>query len=144
MSRADLQITIDLDSTTPVYRQIADEVRGLVATGRLQDGDELPSVRQLGAMVGVNQNTVANAYRQLATEGLVDLRHGASARIRLPAHPYRSAAPPGDLGRKLQDIISRLVLAGSSRREVEQILHAALEEFFAPHGSPSCPESPSP
>jgi GntR family transcriptional regulator len=131
MSRSELTLAVDLDSSVPVYRQIADEIRALVAQGMLGDGDELPSVRRLGAMVGVNQNTVANSYRQLAAEGLVELRHGSGARVRLPAHPYRGAAAAGDNERRLHDVISRLVLAGSSRKEIQRILAEAVERFFA-------------
>jgi GntR family transcriptional regulator len=131
MSRNELTLTVDLASTVPVYRQIADEIRALVARGKLCDGAELPSVRQLGARVGVNQNTVANAYRQLATEGLIELRQGAGARVRFPAHPYLGALAEGDNERRLHDVISRLVLSGASRREVERMLGAAVERFFA-------------
>src|SRR5262245_31651242 len=109
-------IAIDLESSVPVYRQIAQEVRGLVARGELAGGDELPSVRVLAARVGVNLNTVAKAYRILADEGLVDLRHGAGARVK-PAAPQRTAASPGpaiddESRRRLRDILSRWVLGG--------------------------------
>ena len=131
MSRNDLAIAVDLESAVPVYRQIADEIRALVARGMLRDGDDLPSVRQLGSMVGVNQNTVANSYRQLAAEGLIELRHGSGARVRFPAHPYRGARAESDSERSLHDVISRLVLAGASRREVERVLGEAVGRFFA-------------
>ena len=124
-----LALTIDLESSLPVYRQIADEIRSLVARGALGDGDELPSVRRLGAMVGVNQNTVAKAYRSLADEGLVELRHGAGAHVRVSAAPYRQA-PADETERRLEEIVSRWVLAGVERREIEARLAAVLDRFF--------------
>jgi len=123
-------ITVDFDSAVPVYQQIADEIRALVARGELRDGDGLPSVRQLGGQVGVNLNTVARAYRTLAEEGLVELRQGASARVRIPDAPYRSAMAPDD-ERRLDDLISRWVLAGADRARIEELIGGALDRFFA-------------
>lgn len=123
-------ITVDLDSAVPVYRQIADEIRALVARGELGDGAGLPSVRQLGAQVGVNLNTVARAYRTLADEGLVELRQGASARVRIPDAPFRAPMAPDD-ERRLDDLISRWVLAGADRARIEELIRGALDRFFA-------------
>ncbi len=120
---------VDFESEIPVYRQIADEIRGLVARGELADGSELPSVRQLASRVGVNLNTIAKAYRLLADEGLVELRHGSGARVRIGADPYRE--PADDIERRLHDVLSRLVLTGSSRRQVERLLERAVDRFFS-------------
>src|ERR1044071_8291471 len=79
-----LSIEVDLDASVPVYQQIADGLRALIARGELARGAELPSVRQLGAQVGVNLNTVARAYRILADEGLIDLKQGSAARVLEP------------------------------------------------------------
>ncbi len=126
----ELLITVDFDSNVPIYRQIADQIRALVARRQLSNGDELPSVRRLGTMIGVNQNTVARAYRILAEEGLVLLRHGAGARVSEPKSPYREPGAIDDHERRLHDIISRLVLRGASRAEVERALMEAVERFF--------------
>lgn len=121
-------IEVDFGSDRPVYRQIAEQLRGLVARGEVAEGAELPSVRQLAASVGVNLNTVAKAYRILADEGLVDLRHGSRARVRGGAST--EAPEIGELVRQLHDVISRLVLHGRSRAEVTAFFDSALESFF--------------
>lgn len=64
-------ITISLDSPVPLHDQLVSELRGLIALGKLQVGDELPSVRQLAADLGINLNTVARAYRALTDAGLL-------------------------------------------------------------------------
>ncbi|MCE2811002.1 MAG: GntR family transcriptional regulator [Planctomycetaceae bacterium] len=64
-------ITISLDSPVPLHDQLVSELRGLIALGKLQVGDELPSVRQLAADLGINLNTVARAYRELTDAGLL-------------------------------------------------------------------------
>src|SRR2546430_16766344 len=74
-----MYITIDEADSRPVYRQIADEIKGLIARGDLREGATLPPVRQGAADLGPNLNTIAAAYRELQREGLVRVGHGAGA-----------------------------------------------------------------
>ena len=69
-------ITILLDSPVPLHDQLVSELRGLIAQGKLAVGDELPSVRQLAADLGINLNTVARAYRELTDAGLLASARG--------------------------------------------------------------------
>jgi GntR family transcriptional regulator len=71
-----LIISIDPQQRRPIYIQIMDEVRRGRVLGTLRPGDPLPSVRQLAAELGVNPNTVKQAYRELEREGLVHVRRG--------------------------------------------------------------------
>ena len=78
----------------PLYKQIADQVRRAAATGRLQPGDPLPSIRALAERLVINPNTVARAYRDLAAEGVIEARQGvgyvaAERRRNLPAEERR-------------------------------------------------------
>jgi len=67
---------IDPRAPTPLYEQIAARVRMAVAAGELAPGDALPSVRALARDLRVNPATVVQAYRDLAADGFVVLRHG--------------------------------------------------------------------
>ena len=67
---------IDPRSPTPLYEQIAARVRVAVAAGDLAPGDSLPSVRALARDLRVNPATAVQAYRDLATDGFVEMRHG--------------------------------------------------------------------
>jgi GntR family transcriptional regulator len=60
----------------PIYKQIVDQVRRAAATGHLQSGDPLPSIRTLAERLVINPNTVARAYRDLVTEGTIEARQG--------------------------------------------------------------------
>ena len=71
-----LNVVISTGSTTPIYKQIADQVKLAVATGRLAVGDQLPSVRALAEDLVLNPNTVARAYADLAREGVLESRPG--------------------------------------------------------------------
>jgi len=68
--------SIDPRSPTPLYEQIAARVRVAVAAGELGPGDALPSVRSLARDLRVNPATVVQAYRDLALDGFVEMRHG--------------------------------------------------------------------
>ena len=72
-------IQINRQSRIPVYLQIADQIKHLIAAGRLQPGEKLPTIRQLAADLGVNRNTVAHAYKDLAREGVISTRQGRGA-----------------------------------------------------------------
>ncbi len=69
-------LAIATGSTTPIYRQITDQIRLAVATGKLAVADPLPSVRALAEQLVLNPNTVARAYAELSREGLIESRPG--------------------------------------------------------------------
>ena len=69
-------ILIDPADTRPLYVQIMDEVRRAIVLRRIRADEALPSVRQLAVELRVNPNTVAQAYRELEREGVVEMRRG--------------------------------------------------------------------
>lgn len=83
---------IDPRSPTPLYEQIAARVRVAVASGELSPGDSLPSVRALARQLRVNPATVVQAYRDLASDGFVDIRHGQGTFIQEVAQYVREEA----------------------------------------------------
>lgn len=71
-----MQLLIDTRAPKPIYVQVMDEVRRLVAVGALKPHDMLPSVRQLAAELRLNHNTIVQAYRELEREQIVYARRG--------------------------------------------------------------------
>ena len=69
-------INIDPAAAAPIWRQIEDEVRRQVASGRLQPGAAIPSVRELSKYLRVNPATVSKAYQRLTEAGLLEVRRG--------------------------------------------------------------------
>jgi GntR family transcriptional regulator len=76
-----MQLRIATGDGTPIYRQIASQIKYLVASGRLALGDEIPPIRVLAHQLLVNPNTVARAYLELEHEGVVQKRHGSGTFI---------------------------------------------------------------
>lgn len=72
-----MQIHVTDSDGTPFYVQVVNQIKFLVASGRLAAGEQLPPVRKLAEQLLINPNTVARAYRELETEGVVASRRGA-------------------------------------------------------------------
>src|ERR1035437_9549582 len=69
-------IRIESGSGGPITRQIMDQIRARCVSGELKAGDRVPSVRELGRQLAVNQNTILRAYERLTVEGVLEMRHG--------------------------------------------------------------------
>ncbi len=71
-----MKITIDPESSVPIYIQIEDSIHSLIAAGQIQPGEQLPTIRELAADIRVNLNTVARAYFELDREGVISTQRG--------------------------------------------------------------------
>jgi len=69
-------VRIEPSSSVPIYRQIIDQIRYQVATGVLQPGDKVPSVRQLAGQLAVNQNTILKVFNELRNENILRVERG--------------------------------------------------------------------
>jgi GntR family transcriptional regulator len=76
-----VQLHISTKDGMPIYVQIVNQVKYLVAAGRLAPGEEIPPIRVLAQQLVVNPNTVAKAYHELEREGVVSKRHGSGTYI---------------------------------------------------------------
>jgi GntR family transcriptional regulator len=76
-----MEIRLSASDGVPVYRQIVNQVKYLIASGRLQPGQELPPIRTLAERLVINPNTVVHAYAELATEGVVVCRQGSGTYV---------------------------------------------------------------
>jgi GntR family transcriptional regulator len=122
-----MYITIDERDRRPIYQQVADEIKSLIATGELPEGSSLPPVRQVAADLGVNLNTIASAYRQLQMDGLVKIKHGAGAIVasRLLHEPTEE-----QLRNQLGTALTQLALAGLKQSEVKALVDKELSRLF--------------
>ena len=91
-------IVIDRDADVPLYRQLYQQVRGLILDGTLSAGTRLPSTRTLIAELGVSRATVIAAFEQLSGEGFLEARRGDGTYIAptwgTPVSPARTHRPP--------------------------------------------------
>jgi len=99
-----LQLLIDMRAPKPIYVQIMDEVRRLVAIGDLKPHDLLPSVRQLAADLRLNHNTIVQAYRELEREEFVYTRRGQGTFVAEPS------ATEAERARLLGEVVGRALI----------------------------------
>jgi GntR family transcriptional regulator len=122
-------LRIDLASPTPVYRQIVDSLRALLVSGVFAPGERLPTVREMAIDLGVNHNTVAEAYRLLAEEGWLELKrhHGATVILR----PAQRAGPARqeDFVQRLRELAARAIADGVDKEEVAKLLRSLAENL---------------
>jgi GntR family transcriptional regulator len=71
-----LHLQIDPHSGVPVYRQMMDQIKYYIASGVLQAGDQLPSIRELAQKLSVNPTTVVKAYSELEHSQAIQTQHG--------------------------------------------------------------------
>jgi GntR family transcriptional regulator len=77
-----IQFEIQASSGVPIYRQIIEQVRAFVASGRLEPGELLPSIRQLASDLEVNMMTISKAYARLEADGVLERVRGTGMRVR--------------------------------------------------------------
>jgi GntR family transcriptional regulator len=87
-----MRIELNFKSGKPEYLQIADQVKAAVASGAALPGDPLPSIRPLAEELRVNRNTVAKAYAELESQGVIDTAAGRGCFISDAASPLRKDA----------------------------------------------------
>ena len=119
-------IEIDFNSDEAIYVQLMNQIILGIATSRLQEGDTLPSVRQMADTIGINMHTVNKAYTLLKQEGFVsiDRRRGAVVAIDV------------DKIKALEEMKQNLVVALAkgcckevSRQEVHQLIDEILDDY---------------
>ena len=104
-TRTPLMLEIATGDPRPINRQIVDGVRRLIASGELEPGTALPSVRGLALQLSINPNTVAKAYSDLTTEGWLESRPGLGVFVA----PPRQLLSDAERERRLNDAIQRFV-----------------------------------
>ena len=99
-------VSVDPRDRTPIYAQLDRALRAAIATGRLQTGDQLPTVRQLAVELSINANTVARVYAELERTGILETRRGVGTFV--SATPAK-AHPPKQHERRLRTFVTRLL-----------------------------------
>ena len=122
-----MYITIDERDKRPLYQQVVDEIKALIAGGELPQGTSFPPVRQVAADLGVNLNTIAYAYRELQKHGLVKIRHGSGAVV---TSRLLSETTEEQLRGQLGTALTHMALAGLKLSEVRVLVEIELSRLF--------------
>ncbi len=116
-----VSVTLDMLSATPPYEQVRTQLAGHIRAGALRPGDKLPVVRALAADLGVATNTIARAYRELETGGLVTTRRRVGTIVQAPPSP---AGP--ELQRQAVQFVREARKAGLAEEEIVDLVRGAM------------------
>jgi len=135
-----MKINVDLTDHVPIYIQLMNQVKHMIATGELKPGDQLPTVRQLAADLRINFNTVARSYRLLDEESIISTQHGRGTFILEPASEENfQRLQRRDLQRLLIHFLNKAETLGFGPEDVRTIFDENLEHWNKT-GSPPNPD----
>jgi GntR family transcriptional regulator len=117
--RGPFRFQLDTQSGVPIYRQIIDQVTGGIAAGTLQEGVQLPTVRQLAVDLSINPNTVIRAYSELEIRGVLNTEQGTGTFIGSRNVERDEAERQRLLSRFVGEFVSR---AGSNGFSVDELI----------------------
>ena len=137
MTDASLEFEIQPNSGVPIYRQIMDQVRALVASQRLKAGAMLPSIRQLATDLEVNMMTVSKAYARLESEGLLERVRGTRMRVRPQETLPSLAERQQELAPFIEPLVTRALQLGLTEPQLIASVRSHLKERQSWNKSPS-------
>jgi GntR family transcriptional regulator len=130
-----MKLTIDPESSVPIYIQIEENIHSLIAAGQLQPGEQLPTIRELAADIRVNLNTVARAYFELDREGVISTQRGKGT--------FVTGVPDKDqIERKRQKLLHSIIHTaleeaqnlGYSPEEIKNVFQKEMTEWLNSNG----------
>lgn len=124
-----MQFRISQEDGRPIYQQLARQIRMQVSTGRLTEGEQLPAVRRLAEQLLINPNTVARAYRELETEGVVSSRRGAGVFVSSCESPLSRRERNRRLNERIDGLLTEAVQLGFDLEAVAHLVRQRSLKF---------------
>lgn len=121
-----MYIEIDFNSEEALYIQLRNQIILGIATSEFQEGDPLPSVRQLADTIGINMHTVNKAYTVLKQEGFIQLDRRRGAVIAVDMDKMQAI---DDMRRNLRVMLAKACCKNITREEVHQLVDEILDEY---------------
>ena len=116
-------IEIDFNSDEAIYVQLCNQIIMGIATSQLQEGENLPSVRQLADTIGINMHTVNKASTVLRQEGFVNIDRRRGAVIAVDVNKARAL-------QEMKETLAILLAKGSCRNISKEEVHALIDEIY--------------
>ena len=120
-----MELRINFASGVPIYLQLMEQIKHAVETGAIRAAEQLPTIRKVAEELAMNPNTVARAYRELETEGVIEVRHGSGAFIAESSNDSKAAAI-AEAGKALRQGIEKGQELGLSEPELRRVFENEL------------------
>lgn len=119
-------IRIDFNSDEAIYMQLRNQIILGIATSQIQEGDALPSVRQLAGMIGINMHTVNKAYSVLRQEGILSIDRRRGAVIRIDADKLYAL---DELREELKVLLAKAFCKNIEKEEIFQLVEEIYDSY---------------
>lgn len=130
-----MQIHVSDADGTPFYQQVVTQIKFLVASGRLEEGDQLPPVRKLAEQLLINPNTVARAYRELEAEGVVASKRGAGVFVSDAGSPLSRKEKTRILGERIDALLTESQQLGFDLESLVKLIRQRSTQFESKGGT---------
>lgn len=130
-----MEVHIDNDSALPQYKQLVDQIKAAVASGALKPADPLPSIRQLANDLGINNKTVAKAYRLLERDRVLQTRGYRGTFVHSQAIRHCSFDLQAWIDDTLGGVVAQLRARGATDSEIRNSFGACMNNRATAYGS---------
>lgn len=122
-------LEINPRSSTPVYQQVVDGVKELVARGILVPGERMPTVRELAVELSLNPNTIAKAYQRLEQEGIIETMRSRGTFVARRTEVLDMEAVREQLAGLVEKVLVEAYHLGLNREDIKQLFEESLDNW---------------
>ncbi len=125
-----MRLNINPRLSTPIYQQVVDGIKEMVARGILVPGERIPTVREMAGELALNPNTIAKAYQKLEQEGIIDTMRSRGTFIAEPAGVVDLKAAREKLTGLVEKVLVEAYHLGLERQEIEELFANSLDKWM--------------
>jgi GntR family transcriptional regulator len=130
-----MRLQIEAESKVPIYIQVEEQIRALIAAGQLRPGDQLPTIRELAADLRVNYNTIARVYLDLDRDGVISTQRGRGTFVAgVPDEEQVARMRQAKLRAIVRSALEEARLLGYSPGEIATVFETALAQWRKKNG----------
>ncbi len=122
-------LDINPRSSTPIYQQLVDGVKELVARGILEPGERMPTVREMAAALSLNPNTIAKAYQRLEQEGIIETMRSRGTFVAGRTEVLDMESARQQLAGLVEKVLVEAYHLGLNREDIRQLLEERLDNW---------------
>ena len=124
-----IRLQLNPHSGEPIYGQIVEAIKYQIASGRLAEGEQLPSVRGLANDLKINMRTVIKAYEELSLAGVIELQHGKGAFVTAPRNGKPVATRRKEIAAWAKWLLAEASGMGATPAEVVEIVRSVANDM---------------
>jgi len=128
--RNQLNVKMDITSNIPFYQQLTQQLLLAIATGNLQHGDQLPSIRDLAGQTSLNLHTVHKSYKELQKKGVITIKPGSKTFLINENATETQNANLSQIAMKLEQIIIEACVLGIGEQQLKQVFQEGVGKYY--------------